>query len=472
MNFRIWRSAAIILHAPASHHALHWHWRLIVVTGMLACIANVEATAGVIVLVNRTSQNVSFDVVAANEATTSHVITAGHLLSIRVPAQEETKAHVQTSGSVAAFKIRPYAAYFFTAVANRIELHELGLARPDEVQPLPTESVATIRLATPQPLAKWTVKLLVDDEEPGTQAVWEPRLRKRVAWAAEVLRQQIGLELEVVAVDTWRSDNGLQDFDALRREFEVDVDPTPARLAIGFTRQPSDTTKNHDLNTVGALGRHLLVVEPARESPEERVARLLHALGHHFGALHSPELQSVMSASPERQLHPDRIRFDSINALVMATISEELADRDVEKLADLSHDTRSRLWDWYAVLHHALEDDRLNSQAYRLLSPKEISDSQHPAAVESIAQVGTASKSLQDSRVEGGTNSFESRNDPPLATTIEIQPNRPTRPRRDAPDCFSNSSHGTIAFVTAVLAWITGLILTAFFRCTLRRGTI
>ena len=140
------------------------------------------------------------------------------------------------------------------------------------------------------------MKILVDDDEKAVRAIWEERLRKRIADASKILEKYAGITLEVVGCDTWVTTNDVQDFDAQLREFEANVKPRPADVAIGFASQYSVVTgRTHLGGTRGALGSHIMLREWSRHVSEpERLELLVHELGHYFGAAHSPEPVSVM----------------------------------------------------------------------------------------------------------------------------------------------------------------------------------
>ena len=139
-------------------------------------------------------------------------------------------------------------------------------------------------------MATVKIKILVDDDEKAIRSIWEERLRKRIADASAIFEKYAGIKLEVVACDTWTTDNKVQDFDAQLRDFEANVDAAPADLAIGFASQYSIVTgRTHLGGTRGPLANHIMVREWSKQVSEpERLELLVHELGHHFGAVHSP----------------------------------------------------------------------------------------------------------------------------------------------------------------------------------------
>ena len=63
------------------------------------------------------------------------------------------------------------------------------------------------------------VKIFVDEKEPTKPAVWQRRLRDRVAAASDILERTCGLRLKVVAVGTWESDASITKFEDAVDEF-------------------------------------------------------------------------------------------------------------------------------------------------------------------------------------------------------------------------------------------------------------
>ena len=113
--------------------------------------------------------------------------------------------------------------------------------------------------------------------------------------------------------------------------------------------------------TYGPFQSHILIREWAQHISEaERLELLIHELGHHLGAVHSPEPDSVM-----RPILGDRqarcaafpIRFDPVNTLAMYLVGEEIRIRHVHSFARMSTPTKMRLRQIYTVLSQALPSD-------------------------------------------------------------------------------------------------------------------
>jgi hypothetical protein len=187
------------------------------------------------------------------------------------------------------------------------------------------------------------------------------------------LEQYCRVGLRVVAVDTWNSDNATNDFIASLGEFEREVKPFPGRLAIGFTSQWEVVRgRMHMAGTRGPLHTHILVREANPHIGEaERLEFLLHELGHYLGAAHSPERDSVMRpvlGDKQAGRVAFRIRFDPVNALVIAMVGEEMRRRGAVKLADVSNDTKRRLQQIYTELSRSLPNDSAGQHYVQMMS--------------------------------------------------------------------------------------------------------
>ena len=96
-------------------------------------------------------------------------------------------------------------------------------APPDENRNLPPPKSRNIEHS----IVTITVKILVDDDQPALQKIWEKELRERIADASDIFEHHCGVRFEVKAVDTWVSDNSITDFQKTLQEFETKVNPAP-----------------------------------------------------------------------------------------------------------------------------------------------------------------------------------------------------------------------------------------------------
>lgn len=186
------------------------------------------------------------------------------------------------------------------------------------------------------------VKLLVDDEEPAAQQIWEVRLRRRIEMANQILGTFFPVRLEIVAVESWESDDSLPTLEPGYHQFATEVDPKPGALAIGFASQWVNGKSPSPLGTCsGPLSQHILLREHGPGITEtERLEMLLHEVGHVLGAAHVDDPQSVMRPKLEDRRARERqfsLGFDPLNTLIMNQVLAELSagHRQLEEFSDV-----------------------------------------------------------------------------------------------------------------------------------------
>ena len=211
------------------------------------------------------------------------------------------------------------------------------------------------------------VKLLVDEEEATTPAVWQRRLAERLEAASEVLNRFADVRLVVSEFGTWQSDDRLQELSQSLREFEQEVPLGQARIAIGFSSQYRfQAGRNHLGGTRGPMRRHILIRENAPSVGEpERVEVLLHELGHFFCAGHSKDRRSAMRpvvGDGQARAASFQIGFDPINARIIRLVARDMRDRRVDRFEDLSPLTLAQLVPLYAQLQRELPEDTAAAQ--------------------------------------------------------------------------------------------------------------
>jgi hypothetical protein len=315
-----------------------------------------KARADVIVLANRIDRAMPIQFAPMSGAAQQLTLAAGDV----VPVFLDGKARVQFAapGAPKRYVLDTNCAYYFgRAPDGRIDLQKIGLGEDGAAlagRSLPGNAVG--------PAATITVKICVDEEEPGRRSNWERRLTRRVEAASAILEKFCGVRLEVVATERWNSDNDTNDLHASIAEFEREVSPRPARIALGFTSQYQMVRgRVHMAGTRGPLHTHILAREGSPEISEaEKLEFLVHELGHSLGAAHSPERNSVMRPvlGDNRAGRSDfRVQFDPVNALAVAMVGEEIRRRDIKRVSDLKPETKRRLKQIYTELARSLPDD-------------------------------------------------------------------------------------------------------------------
>jgi hypothetical protein len=323
----------------------------------MALLAASNALADVIVLTNRTATPISAKIVPLAAVAFPVKLAPQDVLSVLV----DGRAYINftSGGEPRKYLLDANSAYYFGQSAQgQIDLQKIGLGEEKnsgEGRTLPGRAGQSAMAVIP-------VKILVDEEQPARQNVWEAQLRARIAAASAILEKYARVQLKVVAVDTWQSDNSQNDFFASLAEFERKVKPFPAQLAIGFTSQYQMVTgRVHLAGTRGPLSTHILVREWSQHISEpERLELLVHELGHFLGASHSPEPTSVMRPvlGNRQAVRVDfQVRFDPVNALIIGMVGEELGRRNIRRWDAMTAGTKDRLRQVYAALSPTLPTD-------------------------------------------------------------------------------------------------------------------
>ncbi len=275
------------------------------------------ASAAVAVISNRTPDEIAFSVVVTDPSTnhsqpTPYKIGSGELTIVPLPRGTTAKL---ISDAVQR-DIQADAAYYFGLLpSGKVDLDHIGVG--DMPAPTPAElsnPPPKISHTPDDPNRTITVKIFVDEKEPSKPAVWQRRLRERVADASEILERTCGIRVKVVATGTWNSDN-LAKFDDAVDDFARKADPGEARIAIGFTSQFQIVKgRTHLGGTRGPMNNHILLREWSQYVSEpERLELLVHELGpfprrrpqlgtrqrhaRHSGATNKPALANFKSTS-------------------------------------------------------------------------------------------------------------------------------------------------------------------------------
>ncbi len=330
------------------------------------------APAGVVVLANRSEAKVRFTMEWTEGEVRRHHLEPGDLVPI--PVSDQVEIAFQAAGKLRRHVARAASLQQFVTRNGNVELERFAFPSPpggaDSHRPAKPAARPGKRITS---LSIIPVKLLVDDDEPAVRRLWEKRLRGRIEQSADIFEHYCRARFRVVAVDTWDSDDATSDFAKSMQEFEREVDPAPARLAIGFTSQyevPKGRT--HMGGTRGALHSHILIREWSQHvTASERLEVLVHELGHFFGAAHSPEPTSVMRpvlGDHRSHARAFRIGFDPVNALAMCLVCEEVQSRQVRHFFRLSPETKVTLRSIYTALVRSMPDDPAARQYLAMLS--------------------------------------------------------------------------------------------------------
>jgi len=348
-------------------------WGGAVCVFLWAAIGPSAAQADVVVLANRSGSRVVAQIKPVSARPYELSLPTGDVL----PLFSDGRMYVEfaTREGTKKYLLDANSAYFFGMSRDgRLDLQKIGLGgdrTTADGRRLPGS-------AGTAPVGTIPVKLLVDEDEPAKQIVWERRLRTRIKAASDILEKHCKLRLKVVAVGTWNSDNDTSEFMDSLAEFEREVNAFPARVAIGFTSQYHyHRGRTHLAGTRGPLQQHILIREWSQHVSEpERLELLVHELGHFLGASHSPEGDSVMRPvlGDRKALRTGfKIRFDPVNTLVMAMIGEEMRRRGIQNLSSLTDDSKRRLRQIYGGLSQAFPADPAGKQFVRIVDSATVS---------------------------------------------------------------------------------------------------
>jgi len=340
--------------------------RILILLGLLtgSLVGGEPAGAAVVIVENQTAEKVEFTIRRPDGRESQHALLPGELTPIAVTSP--VKIVFDSDGRLRRYALQINNIYCFVRRDERLDLSTLAFPAPEGAtykqamgstdggsRPSPgaVDSVYTV-----------SVKILADDEEPRVRALWEKELRRRLAAASEIFERYCRVRFQVAAVDTWVADKGIHDFNQSAAEFERNVSPAPARLAIGFTgRYNWAAGENHMGASRGPLRSHILIRgQLVRVSEPEKLEVLVHELGHFLGAVHSPDGTSVMRPKlGDRQscARSFRIGFDAPNTLAMYLLGEELRRRPIFRLSELPPESKASLQRVYAWAAKALPDD-------------------------------------------------------------------------------------------------------------------
>jgi hypothetical protein len=393
-----------------------------------------RSTAAVVVLANRASQPVRCEV-AGVSGPLAYTIARGDLVCVPVSGQAESQIAFDSDGNAVGYHLDPNSCYyFFDTTHGGLNLQKIGYSDAGDTPPLidaPATQWEKAGKKLPR-LAKIPVKILVDDEERMVTEAWQERLRQRLEMASAIFERTCRIRFEIVAYDTWDSDDRITDFTRSMVEFEAEVPPAPARLVIGFTSQYSPMTGPTKVGgTRAAFYPYVMVREWAQHYTEaERLEMLVHELGHYLGAVHSPETTSVMRpilGDRQARLKSFRVGFDPLNALAIYLVGEEYRIRgNIRRLVELSPTTRLQLRTIYQEIGRSIPEDPAPPQYIQLLG--NLPAAGHHAGLRPVVPEGSEPASADASRSQEAASP-----DAPAGASTTSPSGLLLRPTRAAP---------------------------------------
>jgi hypothetical protein len=337
--------------------------------------------AGIVVVGNRTDTNVKITVVTTGNSTREYQIGAAEVLTL--PVAREVRASYDDGIGRVDCQFEVDSLYYFTRRGKRMELQRVQFASvaADE-RPKPDVGTSGGHVSSPLPVGGIAsffrmgivpVMMLVDDEEPAVDIIWEERIRNRIEKASDIIESYCGIRFRVVATGKWDSNDDIEQWTQATREFETEVIPAPAALALGFTSQyelPGEGRMR--LGAIrGPLRPHILIREgPPRVSEPERLEVLVHELGHYLGAIHCPQPDSVMRpllADGRARARSFPIRFDGVNTLIMNLVAGEIRNRGIRTLNQINPNTKQQLHSIYRTVAGEIPDDEVAEHHIRML---------------------------------------------------------------------------------------------------------
>lgn len=345
-------------------------WLLVVVLLAAGWVAP-PALGAVVVIANRSRQEVPFTVQSRGDEPRKYVLASGDL--VPVPVARPVQIIYKSDGNPRGFQLDPNTVcYFLETRLGGVDMRQVGLGT-GMIPPLdPKLSTMAVSAATMTGVGKIPVRLCIDDDMRLTEAVWKPRLIERLNKASDIFEKHCRMRFEIVAFGRWDSDDATTDFSHSMHEFEQEATPPPGGIVIGFTSQYNDQRGVTRLGgTRAALHPFVLIREwPQHVNEPERLEVLVHELGHYLGATHSPESDSVMRPQlGDRQARRAKFRigFDPVNTLAMNLVADELRTRPVTHLSELNRGTKQQLRAVYHDLGKALPQDPASQIFLRLL---------------------------------------------------------------------------------------------------------
>ncbi|CAN5369614.1 hypothetical protein BH11PLA2_BH11PLA2_23860 [soil metagenome] len=336
---------------------------------VLVCLASQFAEAAVVVLANSTQEPLTVSVTLGSAAPQNVTIAVGESKPmhcgkvIQVTFKNEEGLHT--------LKLDPWMAYMFITkkkIGTDLLAIDLAGKSPGDAD-IPDVVPAAKTLRVP-------VKMLVDDADRRTKFIWSAALKKRLAAANEVTLGAAGVTFELVETEEWTSDPAFTDLKNIYTEFEKQVKPEPAALAIGYTSRAAAVIAGKPTAALDfafnrpALTPFLLIREGEPKSEPERLEVLVSQLGRFLGAVGSPDQYSCMRSKlgdGKALLTKFHIGFDPLNTLAINIWADAMRAGTIRKLDDIKPEMLVRLARVYATLNAAMPEEPLTEQYQALL---------------------------------------------------------------------------------------------------------
>jgi hypothetical protein len=327
------------------------------VAGIATWAAPGSLDAAVVVLANRTEQEVKFRLGPVWGQTKDYALAPGKMLPVQVP--DSVEVTYQGSEEEVTRAVDPNTLHEFALKDGKLVLEQVRFSQSG------TRWWYSASQTGPPPPVVVPVKILADDEEAAEGGDWQARLRGLLAAASRAIEPVCGVRFEVAGAQLWDSDDEEADFARLEARFREQVMPEPGWLAVGVTRQ-FRISEEHPLRhrSPGPLFTHLVLPDVQEGfSDADQLALLTHDLGHFLGASHSAEETSVMrSPVPQEDKQPERrpagTEFDALNALVMNVVADEIRLGEVRSPDRFERGTVAYLRAIYGEMARRVRKDR------------------------------------------------------------------------------------------------------------------
>ena len=315
---------------------------------LLLLLVASPSVAAVIVLGNFTKDEVTVTVAEPDGKSQTINLAAFQVVPVTVGGPADLTFPI--TGGKKTHRLDPYNAFALSPdreTGLKLEGIELpGMPHEDDAKPDPKPA---------RPVLKVPVTLLVDDDDPRTDRVWQPVAKARLETAAAAVEAHCGVRFEFAAFATWKIDANATTVAAMHDDFVKAVKLKPGHVAIGWTNKATPLRDDTVGATAGAGASHILLRDGRPKAEIEKAEVLAHFLGQALGAVHSPDNGSVMRprlGDGFALSRNYRMRFDPLNTLVMNLWADEFRKGPGRKVKDFSDASKARLIRVYGALQN------------------------------------------------------------------------------------------------------------------------